>query len=131
MNPYPLENLRQKGFYLARITGPDDKYTVGRDFLQGRAHGIAWEYTPDDIGQLPAWILRAGGICSGCGRADPKHVELIAAFPHGWQSAGIGFSSRDLLAIWGQGPPDGTEEQIADALDDRVPVFASEKEIPF
>lgn len=130
---YPIDNERRKGFYVAKLDGPDDKYIVNREFLTGMKRGRAWEYTPDDVGQLPAWIIRVGGWCDHCDRPNPKVVELIAAYPHGWRIVGTGFTSADLLAVWESGEPrDDTETQVAEALaPERVEVYAADKEVPF
>lgn len=133
IRPYPVDNLRHRGHYVALLTGPDDKYVVAREFLSGRKRGRTFEYAPDDIGTTPAWIVRAGKgpKCGECGTAKPR-VELIAAHPHGWQVVGMDFTSADLLKIWESGTPGADPEtQITEALDDRVPVYAADKEIPF
>lgn len=135
IRPYPLENTWAKGHYLARLTGPHDRYVVDRDFLTGtpnKGRGIV-AYVPDDIGTVPAWLIRSGATCGGCGRPNPDQIELIAAYGHAWQIVGEGYTSRDLLNIWESGPP-GTnpEQQAAQATEpDRVPVYAADKEDPF
>ena len=130
---YPIDNERRKGFYVAKLTGPDSKYVVAREFLNGRKKGSSWEYTPDDIGQLPAWILRAGGECNGCGRPDPKQVELVAAHAHGWQTVGMGFSSPELLKIWESGAPThNPDEQVTAAIEpEKVEMYAADLPVPF
>lgn len=135
MNAYPIDNLWKKGHYLARLEGPDNTYIVAREFIKGtprKGRGVI-EYQADDVGLVPAWVVRAGGECHGCGRPDPKRVELIAAYGHGWQVIGEGFTSKDLLAVFESGPPsDDPERQVTDALQvERVPVYASELGDPF
>lgn len=135
MNTYPLDNLWKKKHYLARLDGPDDTYVVSREFLRGtprKGRGIV-EYQADDIGQVPSWIVRAGGECGGCGRPDPDKLELIAAYGHGWEIVGEGYTSGDLLKVWESGPPGDTpEDQVHDALTvERVPVYAADLEDPF
>jgi hypothetical protein len=136
MNAYPIDNLWKKGHYMQRLAGPDPKWEVAREFVKGRpvkSRGTI-EVTPDDVGQLPAWILRAssGHNCGECGRPDPT-VELIAAHPHGWEVVGSGYSNRDLLAIWTSGAPgDDPQGQVAQAMEvERVPVYAADKPVPF
>lgn len=133
--PYPIDNLwKRGGFYVARLTGPDPKYGIGREFLQGKPikSSGTLEYSPGHIGDLPAWIVRSGGTCSGCGRPDPKAVELIAARAMDWIVVGGGFTTADLIAVWESGlPGDNPETQVTEALDDRVPVYAADKEDPF
>lgn len=130
MNPYPIDNEWAKGHYLARLTGLDDRYGVARDFLRGTPHkgrGVVL-YKPEDIGNLPAWIIRAGGECPGCGRPDPKRVELIAADPIGWTVVGEGLSTRDLIALISSNPEPGDDPaaELDAALNPtRTPVYAA------
>lgn len=118
MNPYPIENLWEKGHYTARLTGPDPKYGAGREFLRGtpnKTRGVILT-GPTDIGELPAWIIRAGGKkCHGCGRPDPESTELIAAMEHAWQVVAESPTTDLMVAVWDTGPPRDPAAQLADA----------------
>lgn len=135
IHQYPLDNLWQKGCYVARIDGPDPKYGVARSFIRGKgikSRGML-EYTAGLFDPLPAWVVRAGAaVCGGCGRPDTAAVELLAVTAVGWAVVSRGVTSRDLLAIHGSGPPgDDPVSQVAEALDDRVEVYAADLEAPF
>lgn len=133
LRSYPVENVRQKGCYVARLDDLDDTYGVGREFLRGLKHGGEWHYQPADIGTLPAWLVRTGRVCDGCGRADPETVELIAADDIAWQVVAVGVSTRDLIAVVESGPPGANpQQQVTEALqEDRVPVYAGDNPEPF
>lgn len=133
MNAYPITNIRSKGCYVARITGLDDQYIVALDFLRGNPAGPFWEYTEQDIGGLPAWIVRAGTTCGGCGRPDPNTRDLIAATEIGYELVAEGVTTRDLENVWKSGPPGpNPDEQATEAITPkRVPVYAANKEDPF
>lgn len=108
MNPYPIENVWEKGHYIARITGPHGRYVLEREFLNGTPHkarGIL-TYTPDDIGTLPAWLIRTPETrCGECGRPKSSEAELLAAHPHGWEITARGLTAAQMLEIWQMGPP--------------------------
>lgn len=109
MNPYPIDNTWSKGHYVAKVQGPHKRYVVQREFLTGKpikTRGTV-EYVPDDIGELPAWIIRApqGPECSGCGRPKEAPKELIAAHPHGWEIVARDLTSGEILDVYEMGPP--------------------------
>lgn len=106
-HPYPLENVWKKGHYVARVTGPHPKYRYDRDFLSGtpiKTRGTV-EYRPDDIGDLPAWIVRTPEIrCGECGRPKQTETQLIAATAPGWHVIG-NYTPAEIARIWAMGPP--------------------------
>lgn len=109
MNPYPIDNTWSKGHYVAKVAGPHPRYVVEREFLKGKpvkTRGTV-EYLPDDIGTLPAWIIRApqGPDCDGCGRPTEAPKELIAAYPHGWEVVARGLTSGEILDVYEMGTP--------------------------
>ena len=108
MNAYPIDNVWRKGHYVARVLGPDPKFPVAWEFLNGKpvkTRGTV-EYSPDDLGELPAWIVRTPEqLCPGCDR--PRRdvgIEIIGAQPHGWETYGF-LTPAEILTVWEAGPP--------------------------
>lgn len=133
MREYPIDTLRQRGHWLARLEGEHPTYVVERSFLKGRAKGRVVEFSAADV-SAPAWLVRAGEVsCDGCGRPDPKAVEVIAATSIGWDVVAVGLRSGDLLKLWEGGAPGGDPAaQVAAALEvERVEVYAADLEAPF
>lgn len=108
MNPYPIDQHWRKGYYVARVTGPHARYTIEREFLRGKPikSRQTLEYRPDDIGELPAWLIRtAEEPCPSCGRPEKSsRLEVLAAFESGWESYGK-HGSHEILEIHEAGPP--------------------------
>jgi hypothetical protein len=108
MNAYPLDNVYRRGHYVARVTGPHSTFPVGWDFCDGKpikSRGVV-EYSADDLGELPAWIVRTPEqLCPSCDR--PKRelgVQVIAAYGSGWEPLGF-LSPAEILTVWEAGAP--------------------------
>ena len=108
MNPYPLDNVWRTGHYVARVLGPDPKFPVAWKFCDGKpikSRGVV-EYSPGDLGELPAWIVRTPEqLCPACDR--PRRdvgVQLIAAFGSGWEPLGF-LSPVEIFTVWEAGAP--------------------------
>ena len=108
MRGYPLDNIWKRGHFVARVTGPDPKFPVGWKFLDGtpvKSRGVV-EYSPGDLGGLPAWIVRTPELlCPGCDRPR-KDVgfQLVAAYQSGWEPLGF-LSPAEILTVWEAGAP--------------------------
>lgn len=132
LRPYPLDNLRARGYWVATVGGPDPKYGVQRDFVNGSTKGRERHYGPKALG-APSWVLRSEpGWCDHCHQPVPT-VELIAALDIGWSIVAVNVSSEDLLALWEAGPPTADYvDQVAGVLDpERGEVYAADLEEPF
>lgn len=112
LRPYPIDQTwKRGGYYVARLTGPDPKYGVGREFLKGspvKRRGTV-EYGLKAIGEVPGWILRRPvEPCPTCSQTRPVRdtgEDLIAAYASGWVDLGRVFGTVDLLAVHAAGPP--------------------------
>ena len=108
MNDYPIDNIWKRGHYVARVLGPDPKFPVAWDFLDGtpvKSRGVV-EYSPEDLGELPAWIVRTPEqLCPSCDR--PRRdvgIQLIAAYSSGWEPYGF-LGHDEILTVWESGLP--------------------------
>jgi hypothetical protein len=97
MTAYPIQNDWRRGCYLARLTGPDPKYIIAREFITGtpvKSRGLL-EYEPGrDLPEDPSgWYAMRG---------EAGTTVLVEAGPLEWHNHGPK-DSREMLEIVGAG----------------------------